>query len=85
MGADARAAADAAQSAGAAGDHAGGILERGRQFAARWAEVIFTLQHSKPDMQAFYADIKTRMERCGRAPEECIITPAIDIVLGRRN
>jgi alkanesulfonate monooxygenase SsuD/methylene tetrahydromethanopterin reductase-like flavin-dependent oxidoreductase (luciferase family) len=44
--------------------------------------VVFTLQHSKPDMQAFYADIKTRMERNGRAPEECIITPAIDIVLG---
>jgi alkanesulfonate monooxygenase SsuD/methylene tetrahydromethanopterin reductase-like flavin-dependent oxidoreductase (luciferase family) len=59
-----------------------GSSERGRQFAARWAEVIFTLQHSKPDMQAFYADIKTRMERQGRAPEECIITPAIDIVLG---
>jgi FMN-dependent oxidoreductase (nitrilotriacetate monooxygenase family) len=59
-----------------------GSSERGRQFAARWAEVIFTLQHSKPDMQAFYADIKTRMERVGRAGEECIITPAIDIVLG---
>ncbi len=59
-----------------------GSSERGRQFAARWAEVIFTLQHSRPDMQAFYADIKTRMERHGRAGEECIITPAIDIVLG---
>ena len=59
-----------------------GSSERGRQFAARWAEVVFTLQHSKPDMQAFHADIKTRMERNGRAPEECIITPAIDIVLG---
>ena len=59
-----------------------GSSERGRQFAARWAEVIFTLQHSKPDMQAFYADIKNRMQQNGRAPEECIITPAIDIVLG---
>jgi FMN-dependent oxidoreductase (nitrilotriacetate monooxygenase family) len=59
-----------------------GSSERGRQFAARWAEVVFTLQHSKPDMQAFHADIKTRMERNGRSPEECIITPAIDIVLG---
>ena len=59
-----------------------GSSERGRQFAARWAEVIFTLQHSKADMQAFYADIKTRMAKHGRAPEECIITPAVDIVLG---
>ena len=59
-----------------------GSSERGRQFAARWAEVIFTLQHSKADMQAFYADIKTRMAKHDRAPEECIITPAVDIVLG---
>jgi len=59
-----------------------GSSERGRQFAARWAEVVFTLQHSKPDMQAFHADIKARMERNGRTPEECIVTPAIDIVLG---
>ena len=59
-----------------------GSSERGREFAARWAEVIFTLQHSKPDMQAFYSDIKTRMANYGRTPEECIITPAVDIVLG---
>src|SRR5882724_12431201 len=36
-----------------------GSSERGREFAARWAEVIFTLQHSKADMQVFYSDIKT--------------------------
>ncbi len=59
-----------------------GSSDRGRDFAARWAEVVFTLQHSKPDMQAFYSDIKTRMQRLGRAPEECIVTPAIDIILG---
>lgn len=59
-----------------------GSSERGRQFAARWAEVIFTLQHSKATMQTFYRDIKTRMERNGRQPEECIITPAVDVILG---
>ena len=35
-----------------------GASDRGRDFAARWSEMIFTLQHSKADMQAFYADIK---------------------------
>lgn len=59
-----------------------GSSERGRQFAARWAEVIFTLQHSNATMQTFYRDIKTRMERNGRQPEECIITPAVDVILG---
>ena len=59
-----------------------GSSDRGRDFAARWAEVVFTLQHSKSDMQAFYSDIKSRMERLGRRPEECAVTPAIDVVLG---
>jgi FMN-dependent oxidoreductase (nitrilotriacetate monooxygenase family) len=59
-----------------------GSSERGRQFAARWAEVIFTLQHDHAHMQAFHADIKGRMAELGRAPGECIICPAIDVILG---
>jgi FMN-dependent oxidoreductase (nitrilotriacetate monooxygenase family) len=31
-----------------------GSSGRGRDFAAQWAEVVFTLQHAKSDMQAFY-------------------------------
>jgi FMN-dependent oxidoreductase (nitrilotriacetate monooxygenase family) len=59
-----------------------GSSERGRDFAARWAEVVFTLQHSKPDMQAFYTDVKTRVERAGRSGASCAILPGIDVVLG---
>ena len=59
-----------------------GSSGRGRDFAARWAEVVFTLQHAKSDMQAFYADVKSRVEQAGRRPEECCILPAIDVVLG---
>ena len=59
-----------------------GSSDRGRDFGARWAEVIFTLQHSKADMQAFYADFKARMAARGRAPEECAILPSVDVVLG---
>lgn len=59
-----------------------GSSERGRQFAARWAEVVFTLQHEKAHMQAFYTDLKTRMERLGRNPDHCLITPAVDVVIG---
>jgi FMN-dependent oxidoreductase (nitrilotriacetate monooxygenase family) len=59
-----------------------GSSDRGREFAGRWAEVIFTLQHDKADMQAFYADIKSRVVRHGRAPGHCAVLPAIDIVLG---
>jgi len=59
-----------------------GSSDRGRDFGARWGELIFTLQHRKSDMQAFYTDIKSRMRARGRAPEECAILPSIDVVLG---
>jgi FMN-dependent oxidoreductase (nitrilotriacetate monooxygenase family) len=59
-----------------------GSSERGRAFAARWAEIIFTLQHAKPDMQAFYRDIKSRMAGHDRPANQCAILPAIDVVLG---
>ncbi len=59
-----------------------GSSERGRDFAARWGEVLFTLQHDKADMQAFHADIKARMQKYGRPPEHCAVLPAIDIVVG---
>lgn len=59
-----------------------GSSPRGREFAGRWAEVIFTLQNSKEHMQAFYRDIKDRVVANGRRPNECAIVPAVDIVLG---
>jgi FMN-dependent oxidoreductase (nitrilotriacetate monooxygenase family) len=59
-----------------------GSSDRGRDFGARWGEIIFTLQHLKSDMQAFYDDFKRRMALRGRAPEECAILPSIDVVIG---
>lgn len=59
-----------------------GSSDRGRDFAARWAEVVFTLQHAKSDMQAFYADVKGRVEKAGRPRDACTILPGIDVVLG---
>ena len=59
-----------------------GSSDRGRDFAARWAEVIFTIQRGKDEMSEFYTDIKTRMDRRGRKPEECAILPNVSVVLG---
>ena len=59
-----------------------GASERGREFAARFGEVIFTLQHSLPAMQEYYADIKRRVQAVGRAPEDCKILPGIGITVG---
>jgi FMN-dependent oxidoreductase (nitrilotriacetate monooxygenase family) len=59
-----------------------GSSSRGRDFAAKWGELVFTLQHSKSDMQAFYQDLKARVVAQGRAPEECLILPSIDVIVG---
>lgn len=59
-----------------------GSSDRGREFAARWAEIIFTIQRGRDEMREFYVDIKTRMQARGRAPEDCAILPAVTVVLG---
>ena len=59
-----------------------GSSDRGREFAARWAEVIFTIQRGAAEMRDFYADMKSRLADRGRAPNECAILPAISVVLG---
>ena len=59
-----------------------GASDRGRDFAARWAEAVFTIQRSEDEMRAFYDDLKGRMDRRGRAPADCAVLPAISVVLG---
>jgi FMN-dependent oxidoreductase (nitrilotriacetate monooxygenase family) len=59
-----------------------GSSPRGRDFAAKWAEVVFTLQHEKSDMQDFYADMKARVVKAGRRPEELVILPSLDPIIG---
>jgi FMN-dependent oxidoreductase (nitrilotriacetate monooxygenase family) len=59
-----------------------GSSDRGRDFAARWAEVVFTIQRGEAEMRAFYDDLKSRMAARGRAPHECAVLPAISVVLG---
>lgn len=58
-----------------------GSSPRGREFAARWAEVVFTVQQEKSLMQAFYADMKQRVRAAGRDPAHCAILPAIDVIV----
>jgi FMN-dependent oxidoreductase (nitrilotriacetate monooxygenase family) len=59
-----------------------GSSPRGRDFAARWAEAIFCSSGSKKDAIEFYTDIKGRMARFGRAPDDCVICTSTTVVLG---
>lgn len=59
-----------------------GSSPRGRQFAARWAEMIFAGGHTKEDAIAFTADIKARMAAIGRPPEDCAVLNSMGVVIG---
>lgn len=59
-----------------------GSSPRGRDFAASCAELVFTLQHALPDMQAFYTDMKARVARAGRDPAACSILTSVDPIIG---
>jgi FMN-dependent oxidoreductase (nitrilotriacetate monooxygenase family) len=59
-----------------------GASEAGRDLAARTSEVIFTANLTIEDAQEFYADVKGRLPRFGRDPEQLLIMPGIFPVLG---
>jgi N-acetyl-S-(2-succino)cysteine monooxygenase len=59
-----------------------GSSEAGKEYAARYAEAVFTAQQTLVDGQAFYTDLKSRLARHGRTPEEVVILPGICAVIG---
>jgi FMN-dependent oxidoreductase (nitrilotriacetate monooxygenase family) len=59
-----------------------GSSQDGREFAARYAEAVFTAQQTLADAQAFYQDLKARVARHGRNPDEVKILPGIVPVIG---
>ncbi|RKN07397.1 LLM class flavin-dependent oxidoreductase [Streptomyces radicis] len=54
-----------------------GASPAGRDFASRWADVIFCSHASLESARDFYADIKGRAAAHGRDPREIKILPAI--------
>ncbi|MDQ7905110.1 LLM class flavin-dependent oxidoreductase [Phytohabitans sp. ZYX-F-186] len=60
-----------------------GSSSDGREFAARYAEAVFTAQQTLAEGQAFYADLKARVAAAGRDPDLVKILPGIVPVLGR--
>jgi FMN-dependent oxidoreductase (nitrilotriacetate monooxygenase family) len=59
-----------------------GSSEDGRDFAARYAEAVFTAQPTLAEGQQFYADVKRRAAEAGRDPEGVKILPGIVPVIG---
>ncbi|MGY9048026.1 hypothetical protein P775_25220 [Puniceibacterium antarcticum] len=59
-----------------------GGSERGKELAARTAEVVFSLASNIDKNKAFYADVKGRMAKYGRKPSDLKIMPGIVINVG---
>ncbi|WP_166906313.1 LLM class flavin-dependent oxidoreductase [Mycobacterium sp. DL440] len=59
-----------------------GSSEDGKNFAARYAEAVFTAQQTLEDGKAFYTDVKERTRLLGRDPDTIKILPGIVPVIG---
>ncbi|SFF65925.1 FMN-dependent oxidoreductase, nitrilotriacetate monooxygenase family [Actinacidiphila alni] len=58
-----------------------GDSDEGREFAAAGADAIFSRYSTLKEGQAFYTDVKGRLARYGRRPEQLLILPAATFVL----
>ena len=54
-----------------------GSSARGQDFAARWAEIVFSIQPDLPRMRRFYTDLKERAVRQGREPAAVKVLTAV--------
>ncbi len=58
-----------------------GNSETGREFAAKVAEITYCSAQSLEVAQAYYADVKGRMAKYGRAEDQLKITPGLSVVV----
>ncbi|MEU6644702.1 LLM class flavin-dependent oxidoreductase [Saccharomonospora sp. NPDC046836] len=59
-----------------------GSSDKGRQFAATYAEAVFTAHLEKDTALAFSADLKARAARLGRSPDHVLVLPGLSPVIG---
>jgi FMN-dependent oxidoreductase (nitrilotriacetate monooxygenase family) len=60
-----------------------GTSEQSQELAARCADVVYAGKVTLEDAREYYASVKGRMPRYGRAPEELLIMPGIMVYVGR--
>ena len=58
-----------------------GASEDGKDLAAETAEVVFTAHEEIGSAQAFYADVKGRMAKFGRHPDDLKIMPGLSVTV----
>ena len=60
-----------------------GASEQGRELAAATADIVYAVHPSKSVAQAFYADVKRRLERYQRGADDLKILPALRPIVDR--
>lgn len=60
-----------------------GASEQGRELAAATADIVYAVHPSKSVAQAFYADVKQRLEKYRRGADDLKILPALRPIVGR--
>jgi N-acetyl-S-(2-succino)cysteine monooxygenase len=60
-----------------------GASEPAKTLSARIADVVFASQASLGSAKAFYADVKGRLGRFGRSPDDLKIMPGVALFIGR--
>lgn len=58
-----------------------GSSESGKEFAAKVAEMIFTAHQSIGSAQQFYTDVKSRLAKYGRTPDQLKILPGFSPII----
>jgi FMN-dependent oxidoreductase (nitrilotriacetate monooxygenase family) len=59
-----------------------GASDVGKDLAARTADVVFSAAQTLGEAQAFYADLKGRLPKFGRSPEDLKIMPGVSPIVG---
>ena len=58
-----------------------GQSPRGRDFAAQWGELIFTIQPNLEATRSFREEVRRKAEGLGRDPDSLIVAPAVYVVV----
>ena len=58
-----------------------GQSERGRQFAARWGELLFVIYPTAEGCRAYRQDLRQQAEAAGRSPDALKVAPAVYVVV----
>jgi FMN-dependent oxidoreductase (nitrilotriacetate monooxygenase family) len=59
-----------------------GNSDTGREFAAKIAEMVYSSAQSLDVAKSYYSDVKGRMAKYGREPDQLKVTPGLSVVVG---